>query len=66
MVSDKLITHLISITSLLLSSYFSFHSDTSLSLATILNKTKEKQKKSDPLKKKLNQRAIYEFISNSN
>lgn len=33
--SDKLITHLISITSLLLSSYFSFHSDTSLSLATI-------------------------------
>ena len=33
--SGKLITHLISITSLLLSSYFSFHSDTSLSLATI-------------------------------
>lgn len=39
----KSITHLISITSLLLSSYFSFHSDTSLSLATIWNR-KQRQK----------------------
>lgn len=38
----QVMTHLISITSLLLSSYFSFHSDTSLSLATIWNKEKEK------------------------
>lgn len=42
----NLITHLISITSLLLSSYFSFHSDTSLSLATIWNR---KQREKTPL-----------------